>query len=259
MKLPTKLKKRAKIGKEYILIDNGTAAFKTSLFDIIGDADTSNVEPFFPKNEGDVEVYHKFVDIKDRLGLSCADKGWLLIDKDLKPIVENPKIKLTTFKDLYNDIWHTTLILSKDNEIVGIVMGMLFSQDTKEIGKAFDELNENYNVFKSLNEKLEKILEDYGFCTRIKELLNQDGFEKYDTFYNEKEQNFGVNLQNGKKIIFQWDSNGKYDFIDEKGNPIIWWGTGNSFIYEYSPIKLRDHLFTIAKNQGQIKLKNDEE
>lgn len=160
MKLPATLKKRAKIGKDYILIDNGTAAFKSSLFGLSGDADTNNVEPFFPKNEGDVEVYHKTTEIKDRLCLSCADKGWLLIDKALKPIVENPEIKLTTFKDLYNDIWHTTLILSKDDEIVGIVMGMLFSQDTKEIGKAFDELNENYNIFKSLNEELNSLLED---------------------------------------------------------------------------------------------------
>ena len=109
---------------------------------------------------------------------------------------------------------------------------------------------------KQLNEQLEKYLEDYGFCTGIKELLNQDGFEKYDSFYNEKEQNFGVNLQNGKKIIFQWDGNGKYDFIDEQGSPIVWWGTNKSYIYDYSPVRLRDHLFAVAKSQGTLKQKD---
>ena len=111
---------------------------------------------------------------------------------------------------------------------------------------------------KKLNEQIEKFIEDYGFCKGIKELLNQDGFEKYDTFYNEEEQNFGVNLQNGKKVIFQWDGNGKYDFIDEQGNPIVWLGTNKSYIYDYSPVRLRDHLFTIARKQGLLKSRVNE-
>ena len=183
MKLPAKLKKRAEIGKDYILIDGGSAAFKTSLFDLTGDADTSKVDAVFPKNEGDIEVYHKNIEIKDRLGLSCADKGWLLIDKDFKFIIDDPEIKLTTFKDLYNDIWHTTLILSKNNEIVGIIMGMLYSQDTAEIGKAFDKLNENYSIFKSLTEELDKFLESESvfniFKEKYPEPFEEDITDKY--------------------------------------------------------------------------------
>ena len=141
MKLPASLKKKAEIGKEYIIINGGDAAFKTSLFDVTGDADTSMVEPFFPKNEGEVKVEHKTIKVGNFLGVACEDKGWLVIDNDYKFIVENPELTLTTSRNLYNDVMHTSLNVSKDGEVVGLIMCVIL-RGTKEEGEAFDELNE---------------------------------------------------------------------------------------------------------------------
>lgn len=141
MKLPTILKKKAEIGKEYIIINNGDSAFKTSLFDVTGDADTSKVEPFFPKNEGEVKVEHKTAQIGKYLGIACEDKGWLVVDNAYKPIIENPELTLTTSKNLYDDLFHTTLTVSKDGEVVGLIMCVII-RATKEDGEAFDKLNE---------------------------------------------------------------------------------------------------------------------
>lgn len=221
MKLPLQLKKQAEIGKEYILINGGEAAFKTSLFNLSGNADTSRIEPFFPKNEGEVEVKHKTANIDGFLGIACADKGWLAINPKYKEIIENPELNLTTFKTLHDGLYHTSLIISKNDEVVGIIMAVIL-RGLKEVGQAFDKLNENYNIFKSLTEELNTILEEQekiNVGNRMVTILPNVSSNQIiiDPDIKIEEQSAGyalVNMDNTYSIFI--NNNGKY--IETKYN-----------------------------------------